>query len=108
MAAATVAREGASLDEVEAMASSTLKRSETWCYLHQLDWLRKSGRISTGTAVLSAALLATKPILRMHNGKLELAGKTRTQTKAFSKLTELVLERADSQPVFAAVQQCPF
>lgn len=104
MAAATVAREGASLDEVEAMASSTLKRSETWCYLHQLDWLRKSGRISTGTAVLSAALLATKPILRMHNGKLELAGKTRTQTKAFSKLTELVLERADSQPVFAAVQ----
>ena len=73
-------------------------------YLHQLDDLRKSGRLPTGTAVLSAALLANKPILRIHDGKLELAGKTRTQSKAFAKLTELVVERAEGQPVFAAIQ----
>lgn len=104
MAAATVAREGADLDACEAMAKSTLERSETWLYLHQLDDLRKSGRLPTGTSVLSAALLANKPILRVGGGKLELAGKTRTQTKAFTKLTELVLERAAGQPVFAAIQ----
>lgn len=104
MAAATVAREGGSLDECEAMAKSTLERSETWVYLHQLDDLRKSGRLPTGTAVLSAALLANKPILRIHDGKLELAGKTRTQSKAFAKLTELVVERAAGEPVFAAIQ----
>ncbi|AQQ15878.1 DegV domain-containing protein [Corynebacterium glaucum] len=103
MAAATLAREGASLDECEAMAVSTIKRSETWVYLQQLEGLRKSGRLSTGTA-LSATLLATKPILRLHAGKFEVAAKTRTQTKAFSRLAELVMERAGDQPVFAAVQ----
>lgn len=104
MAAATVAREGGDLAACEAMAKSTLARAETWIYLHQLDDLRKSGRLPTGTAVLSAALLANKPILRMHGGKLELAGKTRTQSKAFAKLTELVVERAAGEPVFAAIQ----
>ena len=104
MAAATVAQEGGDLAACEAMAKSTLARSETWVYLHQLDDLRKSGRLPTGTAVLSAALLANKPILRIHDGKLELAGKTRTQSKAFAKLTELVVERAGGQPVFAAIQ----
>ena len=104
MAAATVAREGGDLAACEAMAKSTLARAETWIYLHQLDDLRKSGRLPTGTAVLSAALLANKPILRIHDGKLELAGKTRTQSKAFAKLTELVVERAAREPVFAAIQ----
>ena len=104
MAAATVAREGGDLAACEAMAKSTLARAETWIYLHQLDDLRKSGRLPTGTAVLSAALLANKPILRMHDGKLELAGKTRTQSKAFVKLTELVVERAAGEPAFAAIQ----
>ena len=104
MAAATVAREGGDLAACEAMAKSTLARAETWIYLHQLDDLRKSGRLPTGTAVLSAALLANKPILRMHDGKLELAGKTRTQSKAFVKLTEMVVERAAGEPAFAAIQ----
>lgn len=104
MAAATVAREGGSLDECVAMAESTLTRSETWLYLHQLDDLRKSGRLSTGTSVLSAALLANKPILHVSDGKLELAGKTRTQSKAFAKLGELVAERAAGNAVFAAIQ----
>lgn len=104
MAAASVAREGGDLDACEAMAKSTLRRSDTWLYLHQLEDLRKSGRLSTGTSVLSAALLANKPILHVGGGKLELAGKTRTQTKAFTKLAELVLERAGGQPVFAAIQ----
>ncbi|QYH19358.1 DegV family protein [Corynebacterium aquatimens] len=103
MAAATVAREGGSLDECEAMARSTIERSETWLYLQQTEGLRKSGRLSTGTA-LSATLLATKPILRLRGGKFEVASKTRTQTKAFARLAELVQERAGGQPVFAAVQ----
>ncbi|WP_026196162.1 DegV family protein [Corynebacterium lubricantis] len=104
MAAAMVAKEGASLDECERVAEDTLRRSQTWVYLHQLDDLRKSGRLSTTTTVLSAALLATKPIMQIKGGKLELAGKTRTQTKAFTKLVELVMEHANNQPAFVAVQ----
>lgn len=104
MAAASLARQGADLDACAAIAEDTLASAETWLYLNQLDDLRKSGRLSTGTAVLSAALLATRPILHVNAGKLELAGKTRTQTKALTKLTELVQEKAESKPVFAAIQ----
>lgn len=103
MAAATLARQGADLDECEAMARSTIERSATWLYLHQVEGLRKSGRLSTGAA-LSATLLATKPILRLRAGKFEIAAKTRTQTKAFARLAELVMEGAHDQPVFAAIQ----
>ncbi|AWB84501.1 DegV family protein [Corynebacterium liangguodongii] len=104
MAAASLARDGGSLDECEEIAAGTLASAETWVYLNQLDDLRKSGRLSAGTAVLSAALLATRPILHVTSGKLELAGKTRTQTKAFIKLTQLVQAQADGEPVFAAIQ----
>lgn len=104
MAAAAFARAGADLDGCVEAAEGALKLSETWLYLRQLDDMRKSGRISATTAVLSAALLATKPILHLSDGKLELAIKTRTQAKAFSKLVTHVATRAGGIPVFAAVQ----
>lgn len=102
--AASFARAGADLDGCATAAEATLALSETWLYLRQLDDMRKSGRLSATTAMLSAALLATKPILRVNDGKLELAIKTRTQSKAFFKLVAHVVERADGMPVFAAVQ----
>ncbi|WIM67153.1 DegV family protein [Corynebacterium breve] len=104
MAAAKSAQNGADLDECQRVAEETLQRSETWVYLHHLDELRKSGRISATTAMLSAALLATKPLMHVRDGKIELAGKTRTQTKAFTKLVELVVEKAGGEPVFVAIQ----
>ncbi|MCS4535345.1 DegV family protein [Corynebacterium sp. HS2168-gen11] len=103
MAAARIAQDGGSLTECVEFAEDTLQRSETWIYLHRIDELRKSGRISTATAMLSTAL-ATKPIMRVVNGYIELAVKTRTQTKAFAKLTELVVKRAAGLPVFVALQ----
>lgn len=104
MAAARVAQNGADLDECEYTAADTLARSATWVYLQKIDELRKSGRLSAGTALMSAAVLAIKPIMEVRGGKLELAGKTRTQAKAFSKLAELIQERAEGEPVFVAVQ----
>lgn len=104
MAAARLAADGASLDECAAMAEDTLARAETWVYLHRIDDLAKSGRISTTTTVVST-VLATKPILRLNNGKIELAAKTRTQTKAFTKLVDIIAARAAGQPAFVAIQQ---
>lgn len=102
--AASFARAGADLDGCAVAAEATLAMSETWLYLRQLEDMRKSGRLSTTTAMLSAALLATKPILKVNDGKLELAIKTRTQSKAFAKLVGHVVGHADGSPVFAAVQ----
>ncbi|ALC06513.1 DegV domain-containing protein [Corynebacterium deserti GIMN1.010] len=104
MAAATLAKEGASLQECYDIAVDTLHRSETWVYLHRIDEIRKSGRISTATAVVSTAL-ATRPIMRMSEGRMEIAAKTRTQSKAFAKLVELAQIRAEGEPVFVAIAQ---
>lgn len=104
MAAATRANNGADLEECVATAVDTLERSATWVYLHRIDGLRRSGRLSAGTAMLSAATLATKPIMQLVDGKLELVGKTRTQTKAFTKLVELVAESARGEACFVAIQ----
>ena len=105
MAAARIAMDGASLAECADLAEDTLSRSETWLYLHRIDEIRKSGRISAATAMVSVAL-ATKPIMQIHNGRIELAIKTRTQAKAFSKLTELITARAGGLPAFVAIQHC--
>lgn len=104
MSAARLALDGADLAECHRAALDTLKRANTWIYLHSVEELRKSGRMSTTAALISAALLATKPIMSIEGGKLELVGKTRTQTKAFTKLVDLVASRADGEPAFVAIQ----
>ncbi|AKK11620.1 DegV family protein [Corynebacterium uterequi] len=104
MAAATRAQAGGSLAECAAAARETLHGSATWVYLPTVDSIRKSGRLSPGTALLSAALLAVKPILRIADGRFELAGKTRTATKAMARLVELVRSAAGGSPALVAIQ----
>ena len=104
MTAAKLAQEGASLTECYEGARDTLERGHTWVYLNSTEDLRRSGRMSAATAMLSTALLATKPIMAVQAGKLEMVGKTRTQTKAFTKLVDLVASRAEGKPAFVAVQ----
>nr|WP_275435714.1 DegV family protein [Corynebacterium singulare] len=104
MTAAKLAQEGASLKECYDGAIDTLERGHTWVYLNSTEDLRRSGRMSAATAMLSTALLATKPIMAVQAGKLEMVGKTRTQTKAFTKLVDLVASRAEGKPAFVAVQ----
>lgn len=104
MAAAKLASQGESAEACYEAAIDTLERAELYLYLHRMDDLRKSGRISTTTALMSSAL-ATRPIMTLRQGKIELAAKTRTQTKAFVKLVEMIAEKAAGRPVFVAIQQ---
>lgn len=104
MATARLAQDGANLKDCVDLAKDTLARSKTWIYLHRIDEIRRSGRISTATAVVSTAL-ATKPIMELVEGRVELAVRSRTQVKALAKLTDLIEQRADGQPVFIAIQQ---
>lgn len=89
LSAAEAAREGADLDTVVAVAEESLKNSSLWLYVHQLDVLRKGGRLSVGQALLTSTL-AIKPILQVTEGKLTLAAKTRTQVKAMDRVVDLV------------------
>ncbi|WJZ03380.1 DegV family protein [Corynebacterium freiburgense] len=89
IAAATCAQAGGNLEACADAATKILERAETWLYVHRIDELRKSGRVSAATALMSTAL-ATKPIMHLKDGKLEVVGKTRTQAKAFAKIVDLV------------------
>lgn len=114
--AAEVARKGGSLDEVAKAAQAVIAESNLLLYLHRLDTMRKGGRLSPGQTLLSTAL-AIKPILRLTEGKIALAAKTRTQHKAMEKMVEMVtavvtdeVQRAaeagtDPRTVKVAVQQ---
>lgn len=104
MSAARLAQDGATLDECYEAALDTLSRAQTWVYLNSTEELRRSGRLSTATAVFTTALLATKPIMSVRAGRPELVGKTRTQSKAFAKLVDLVAEGAGDRPAFIAIQ----
>ncbi|MCT1562983.1 MULTISPECIES: DegV family protein [Corynebacterium] len=103
MAAAKSAQMGADVEECYAVAVDILRRSDTWFYVHKLDALRKSGRLTTGAYV--AATLAARPILHVGENGLDVAAKGRTPSKALAKMVELVEEHARGERVFVAIQQ---
>ncbi|MDY6049124.1 MAG: DegV family protein [Corynebacterium sp.] len=101
--AATKARAGEDLQACAEAAAAVLEHTQTFIYVHKLDALRKSGRLST-TTKLSAALTA-RPIFRLRDGSFELAGKARTGAKAMVRLTELIAAETAEEPVTVAIQQ---
>ena len=70
--------------------------------VENLAYLHKGGRINTASRLLGT-LLNIKPILYMHEGKIEPLDKTRTSTKARRRVLDEVLQRVGQQPVRAAV-----
>lgn len=89
VAAARLAASGASLDEVEALATDQAGRSQVWGALDTLDNLKKGGRIGNARAML-ASVLSIKPIIEIRAGKVEEGGKQRTRSKALAFLLEKV------------------
>ena len=90
LAAARAARRGADLDTVVAQAEATVPQVHAYLVVQRLENLRRSGRIGTAASWLGTAL-ALKPLLRIHDGKLELAARVRTTSKATMAMVEGVL-----------------
>lgn len=89
LAAARAAAAGADLQTVAAEASSAVGRTHAYIVVHRLDNLRRSGRIGGAAAWLGTAL-SLKPLLRIDNGKLVLAQRVRTATKAVAAMLDQV------------------
>lgn len=103
LAAARAAADGLSLDEVEKQALSATERVRGYVVVHRLDNLRRSGRIGTAASWLSTAL-AIKPVLRIDSdGRLVLAQRVRTATKALSAMVDQVAAEVGSAAVTAVV-----
>jgi DegV family protein with EDD domain len=86
------AASGADLDAVEAVARSALSRGHVFVVVHQLDNLRRSGRIRKGASWLGTAL-SLKPLLCLDaDGLLVLDQRIRTAAKAHAALVKRVAE----------------
>jgi len=91
LAAAHAARHGDDLNAVAAQAESTVPKIHAYLVVQRLENLRRSGRISA-TAFRLGTALALKPLLRIDGGKLVLAQRIRTTSKAIVAMVEQVLD----------------
>lgn len=92
LAAARVAETGAELDAVEAAARAAVPRGHVFIVVHRLDNLRRSGRIGTAASWLATAL-SVKPLLRLDvDGRLVLAQRVRTVSKAHAAMVDSIVE----------------
>ena len=102
IAAARAAREGRDLSSVAAQAEATVPRVHAFLVVQRLENLRRSGRISA-TAFRLGTALALKPLLRIDDGKLVLAQRIRTMSKATVAMVEQVLAVVGEQRAALAV-----
>jgi DegV family protein with EDD domain len=92
IAAARCARVGGDLDSVAAEAESLVSQVFSYVVVQRLDNLRRSGRIGTAASWVGTAL-ALKPVLKIdESGRLVLAQRVRTSSKATAAMVEQVLE----------------
>jgi DegV family protein with EDD domain len=91
LAAARAAAQGADLDTVAAGAGAVANRTHAYLVVQRLDNLRRSGRIGGAAAWLGTAL-ALKPLLRIDDGRLVLAQRVRTVSKAVAAMIDRVCE----------------
>ncbi|MDX9992397.1 MAG: DegV family protein [Anaerolineales bacterium] len=92
LAAARAANRGASLAECVLAAEKARSQSGAYFAVDTLEFLHRGGRIG-GAARFFGTALNMKPILYVHNGKIEALERVRTKSKAQDRLVELVLER---------------
>ena len=102
LAAARAAAGGAGLDTVVESAAAAVDRNHGFIVVHQLDNLRRSGRIGGAGAWLGTKL-SLKPLLRIDDGKLVLAQRVRTASKAVATMIDRVCEVVGEHSVAIAV-----
>lgn len=103
LAAARCAAEGADLDTVEALTRSAVPRGSAFIVVQRLDNLRRSGRIGATASWLGTAL-SLKPLLRVDvDGRLVLAQRIRTTSKAHAALIDQVVETVGDHRAAIAV-----
>jgi DegV family protein with EDD domain len=98
LAAAELAEQGASADEVVALVEDLRTRTKVFGALDTLENLKKGGRIG-GAQAMIGSILSIKPIIDISTGTVTEAGKQRTRRKAMLWLRDKLFEMPDLDEV---------
>ncbi len=90
--AAEWAATGVDVDTIESRIRSMIPRCHVYFLVATLDFLARGGRIG-GASALLGSVLQIKPILALHDGKIDLIERERTQKRALQRLKELVTQK---------------
>jgi len=97
LTAAEAVEQGFSLPEILPLLEEQISRTHTYAALDTLEYLKRSGRMSTAVAGLGK-LLRIIPLLRMYDGN-PTAERTRTRERALQKVVDLFQELAPVEKV---------
>jgi DegV family protein with EDD domain len=86
------AEAGQCADEIETRIRSMIPCCQVFFLVATLEYLAKGGRIG-GAAALLGSVLQIKPILTLHDGRVEPFEKERTHHKAVARLIGIAAER---------------
>jgi DegV family protein with EDD domain len=93
---------GKSLDQLLSMIDRMVQESCAYFMVENLEYLHKGGRINTASRFLGT-LLNIKPILYLHEGKIEALDKTRTSRRAYARVLDEVVGWVGQRPSRVAV-----
>lgn len=99
-----MARAGRSAPEIVRYLEEVRERVRLYLTLDTLDYARMSGRVGTLQAALASAL-NVKPIVELHDGKLDMSERVRTRKAALERVIEKARGEVGSAPVYLAIVQ---
>jgi DegV family protein with EDD domain len=96
LTAARAAADGASLKDCIALAEKARDHTGVYFAVDTLEFLHRGGRIGGAQRFLGTAL-NMKPVLALHEGRVEAIDRIRTKGKAHDRVLELVMEKCKGQ-----------
>jgi DegV family protein with EDD domain len=84
------ARNGATLEELEARADELIPRTQVFGVIDTLEHLQKGGRIG-GARALLGSLLSIKPVIQLKDGVVEEESKQRTRGRSLRYMADKIL-----------------